>query len=182
MPRTRLTRRAGPRRKLVWARRVIAVTNVPAALPAFSAPTRVDLLSEFVTAYGAALIGCTIVRIRGFLQVSETAAGNGALVRAGFYIGDANDIVRGPNANDNAFDSNSVGKDFFGFEPFQAPGPGAQDNTALGSETVARLIDIRAMRKLEEVSQRLVLDVSTSSGTANQVIMNGDLSVLVMLP
>lgn len=156
--------------------------NTPAALPAFAAPTRFDLLAPFVTAYGAALIGCTVVRIRGFLQCNETAAGNGSLVRFGFYIGDANDIVRGPNANDNAFDSNSVGKDYFGFEPFAAPSPAAPDNTLLGTDTVARMIDIRAMRKLEEVSQRLILDVSLSSTTANIVTFSGDLSILLMLP
>jgi len=135
-----------------------------------------------VQAYGAALIGCTVVRIRGYLQVSETAAGNGSLVRVGFYIGDANDVVRGPNANDNAFDSNSVGKDYFGFEPMLAPGPAANDNTALGSEVSARLIDIRAMRKLEEVSQRLIMDVSGRSSTANAFTVNADVSILLMLP
>lgn len=167
----------------MWARVSLGIQNVPGVLPAFSAPQRIDLLAPFVTAYGAALIGCTIVRVRGFMSFRQQTAGNGAVVRAGFYIGDANDVVRGPNANDNAFDSNSVGKDYFGFEPFVVPGPAASNSAPyFGSDPVSRMLDIRAMRKLEEVSQRLILDISTAANAANQVNGDGDLSILIMLP
>lgn len=116
------------------------------------------------------------------MLITEASGVAGQLVRAGLYIGDANDIVRGPNANDNAFDTNSVGKDYFGFEPFFAPGSQASDNVVSGSDPVARMIDIRAMRKLEEVSQRLVLDISSTSAVVQTSAFSADLSVLIMLP
>lgn len=180
MPRRSL-RRAGPRRKLVWARTQNSFTLSSVALPALSAPVRHDALAQFVQAYGASLIGTTVVRVRGILN----ATGNGAVAQSvtiAAYIGDANDIVRGPNANDNYYDSNSRGKDYFMVEPFFIP-PTTASTVLFPNETQGRVVDVKAMRKLDEVSQRLVIDASPISGALqNNNTFNLDLSILLMLP
>lgn len=181
MPRTSFRRRSAPRRKLVWARQSQqAVTVTGAVAPALAAPTRLDALDQFVAAYGAALIGCTIVRIRGVLGLVQPVA-NAQNMTFNAYIGDANDIVRGPNANDNYYDNNAAGKDYFAVEPFFSPGI-ASDNKVGSTEVQARLIDVRSMRKLEEVSQRLIFDFSAFSAGATTINWTMDLSILLMLP
>lgn len=179
----RLSRRVSrgtPRRKLVWARQIAAVTVPTVAAPAFSAPARIDVLDEFVTAYGAALIGSTVVRVRGFIACVSAPAGVAVAYAVVGFIGDANDIVRGPNANDNFFDSNATGKDYFIVEPFFLPG--SASTAVLGTEISARLVDDRAARKLDEVSQRFVIDVSGTAGAVTATTVQLNLSVLLMLP
>lgn len=92
-------------------------------------------------------------------------------------------MARGPNANDNAFDALSEGKDYFFFEPFFLNAPDhVQTN---GTVQYVRMIDIRSSRKIEELNQTLVLDVS-AAGVANAAAENigfaVDLSFLLMLP
>lgn len=164
----------------MWARDQASVNVTAAVAPALAAPTRIDFLQDFVTAYGASIIGTTVVRVRGLVVANSGADGNNATIRMCGYIGDANDIVRGPNANDNAFDSNSVGKDYFLFEPFFCPDTAVFGLT--GGDGTVRLIDVKAQRKLEEVSQRLVIDVSAAASVATTVNFGYDLSVLLMLP
>lgn len=177
-------RRSGPKRKLVWARQQFGIAVATAILPAVSAPVRIDALDEFVQAYGASMIGATVVRIRGILAVTnDNATVNQTSGTFTAYIGDANDIVRGPNANDNYYDSNSRGKDYFCVEPFIGPSNLASQDGLLGSDVCARVIDVRAQRKLEEVSQRLIFDISAVGPNAvNNFAMAGDLSILLMLP
>lgn len=184
MPRRSLNRRTGPRRKLVWARQQFGVGVATAILPAVNAPVRIDALDEFVTAYGASMIGATVVRIRGILGTSsDNATVNQTSATFTAYIGDANDVIRGPNANDNYYDSNSRGKDYFAVEPFIGPSNLPAQDGMLGSDVCARVIDVRAMRKLEEVSQRLIFDISAvGPNTVNQFSCFGDLSILLMLP
>jgi len=182
MPRTSRSRRTSPRRKLVWARQTASVGVVTAVAPAFAAPTRVDVLDEFVQAYGASMIGATIIRVRGIMIGSQAAQAAVAQVVATMYIGDANDVVRGPNANDNFFDSNSTGKDYFLVEPFFCPSSAAISQTYQGNDVSGRVIDVRAMRKLEEVSQRLILDVSGQSAAVSNQPFFCQLSILIMLP
>lgn len=151
------------------------------ALPAFSAPARVDVLAQFVNSYGAALIGCTIVRMRGI--INATGIGTVAQsVTAAAFIGDSNDVTRGSNANDNFYDSQSRGKDYFLVEPFFLPATTSDVRLSPG-DAQQRVIDVRAMRKLDEVSQRVILDFSPISGALqNNNTMNFDLSMLIMLP
>lgn len=167
---------------MVWARQQASSVVAFSALPAFSAPTRVDALDEFVQAYGASIIGSTVVRIRGLMGVSLEPAASASLTWTAF-IGDANDVVRGPNANDNYYDSNSRGKDYFGVEPFVAPTLGAVNQDLVnGSDGIMRMVDIKSSRKLEEVSQRLIFDISAIGGVAGNVTLLQDLSILLMLP
>lgn len=171
----------GTRRKLVWARQAGSVTVATAAAPATAAPTRVDLLAPFVAELGAAPIGCTITRVRGIMGV-DTITATTAQLTAVMYIGDGNDIARGPNANDNFYDDSSAHKDYFLVEPFLAPSTAATDLHLHGNDVVARIIDSKSSRKLEEVSQRLVLDISGNAVAVSTQVFFFDLSVLVMLP
>lgn len=172
----------GTSRQLVWARRSGGFAVTAAAAPAFAAPVRDDVLASLVQAHGASLLGSTIVRVRGLMAITAPPATGTAGLTAAMYIGDANDVVRGPNANDNYYDSNSTGKDYFLIEPFLAPVQVAATEPLDGSVVISRLIDSKSSRKLEEVSQRLILDVSAFSNNAGTVGFNIDLSVLVMLP
>lgn len=153
-----------------------------AAAPALAAPTRVDLLASFVTQLGFAPVGCTIVRVRGIMGVDNEVATT-AQITATLFIGDGNDITRGPNANDNYYDGSASGKDYFMVELFLSPALGAAADEAFrGGDVCARLIDVKSSRKLEEVSQRLVMDVSAFAVAVSTQQVFFDLSVLVMLP
>lgn len=158
----------------------MAITT--AAAPAFASPTRVDFLSTFVAELGAAPIGCTVVRVRGIMGIDQLQAAT-ANVTAVMFIGDGNDITRGPNANDNYYDTSSTGKDYFLVEPFVSPAVSvAADAHLSGTDVVARMIDVKSSRKLEEVSQRLVLDFSAQAVAVSTQQAFFDLSVLLMLP
>lgn len=171
----------GPRRKLVWTRFSTAQTVSTAASPGFNAPARIDVLGPFETQYGAQLLGATVMRTRGYLGISGLSTTSIQFVRFCMYVGNANDIVRGPNANDNAFDVNSAWKDYMLVEPFISPNSAV--NGIQTSDVFIRTIDNRSKRKLEELDQSLILDVSGRSGAAaDSFTFVADLSVLVALP
>jgi len=128
------------------------------------------------------MIGATIIRVRGLMIGSQAAQAATASLTACMYIGDANDVVRGSNANDNYYDSNSRGKDYFLVEPFFCPNTAAAVQPYQGNDVAGRIIDVKAMRKLEEVSQRLIMDVSGLSAAVSTQTFLADLSILIMLP
>lgn len=169
------------RRKLVWARSVASATVSSPVPPALNAPTRFDILSSFETIYGAQLLGATIMRVRGRMGVAGVST-EGVAIRATMRIGSQNEVVRGPNANDNAFDSNAVSLDYFMFEPFLC-NTAAGATLTNGNDIHGRMIDVRSHRKLEELNQSLILDYSSVGlGVAVQnITMVHDLSILVAL-
>lgn len=122
-----------------------------------------------------------MVRIRGQALHIDPAAGDIIHSRLTVYVGDNNDVQRGPNANDNSFDSLSENRDYFVFEPFIAGTTGG----TIGTDQLGRAIDVRSSRKLEELNQTLVIDWSTV-GVQNPAnvtsIVHVDLSILLMLP
>lgn len=115
-------------------------------------------------------------------------------LRATAYVGNNNEIQRGPNANDNSFDNLSENKDYFIFEPFHTafvPDQGGTDVTPglfpfQGTPLEARMIDVKSSRKIEELNQTVILDVSGES--ANNIDAGAivgfvfDLSLLLALP
>lgn len=195
MPRRSFSRRrARPRRKLVWARSR-GTLSVPLAIPpALDAPARLDLLLEFEQSLGSSVVGTTLVRTRGYMGCFDTdalAENIDARIRATCYIGNNNEIQRGPNANDNAFDNLSENKDYFLFEPFSpAKRTTAGDTVGLhpyaGGPLESRMIDVKSSRKIEELNQTVILDVSaesTNNNAENSIIaFNFDLSLLLALP
>lgn len=100
------------------------------------------------------------------------------------YIGDNNDVARGTNPEDSAFSPLSENRDYFMWEPFFFEGDPNSLTRAGGSDAVARVIDVKASRKIEEVNQAAILDVSAQA-VVSGVSVPGiyvNLSTLVMLP
>lgn len=165
----------------MWARQVLQLTTNADIAPALATPARADVLAGFEASYGASPIGATVVRCRGQMLQIDSATGDIIHTRLTMYVGDNNDVQRGPNANDNSFDQLSENRDFFFFEPFIFGTTGG----TVGTDQLGRSLDVRSSRKLEELNQTLVLDYS-AAGVNNPaivpVIMNLDISLLLMLP
>lgn len=188
MPRRRTySRGRGARRKLVWVRAHDSLTVAAAIAPALAVPTRVDLLSAFEASLGASPIGATVVRTRGYMAVSDTDPVANAVIafRATAYVGNNNEVQRGPDTNDNSFDQLSENKDYFLFEPFLLDASGTSTTYTGGSDPVSRMVDIKSSRKIEELNQTLILDVSADSpnlAATSNTAFHFDLSLLLMLP
>lgn len=126
------------------------------------------MLSGFETAYGAQLIGCTIARVRLDLTVLTPTAPGGLLY--GVRVADvdqATDLAVAPTY-----------------------GPGSRPHldwmawgTVLTESSSARAVkevDVRSMRKVEELGETLVLSVENAG--VDSITWGGAISVLVMLP
>ena len=154
------------RRKFVWAR------SVTGEFAAIGTVTSSNLLAAFETAYGANLIGATVARIRGVISVRPDATGADTTVIVGAKVKDASDTtLTGPNANPH--------DDWMMFEPFlmSAAVTGiTQTQTALTRE-----VDIKAMRKLDEIGQQLTI-VADQSGTETASELAWCLSIGLLLP
>lgn len=170
----------------MWARINGAVTVAVAIAPALAAPTRFDALLEFEQSLGSSTVGATIVRTRGYFSWADTGRVENVITqcRATMYVGNNNEVTRGPNANDNAFDDLSANKDFFLFEPHLIDAPEADTQTG-GDDTHGRLIDVKSSRKIEELNQTVILDFSAQTPNGVAVANVGcvfDLSMLLMFP
>ena len=140
------------RRKLVWARDDGVVTVPSAAAPALAAPARINILNPFFVNMGASLVGCTIMRIRGYIWCLGINAVR-QQVRAVMWIGDSNDALRAPNANDNPFDDISSSKDFFGVYPLLTSSVVEEQLMPI----TGAMVDVKSSRKLEELNQVLLI-------------------------
>lgn len=149
--------------------------------PPFSPPAHIDLLSAFETAYGAQLIGCTVVRVRGVVAVLGAAGADTVLYRATLHIGTQQEAARATVAADSAYDAQSASHDYMMFEPFIGA---TAANGVDGSMAQARMIDVKSARKLEELNQSLIFTVSARSlGAAVGVTTTAfDFSVGIKLP
>ena len=181
------SRGTGSRRKLVWVRAHDTLSVAAAIAPALAVPTRVDLLSAFEASLGASPIGATVVRTRGYMQVSDVdpIANANIAFRACAYVGNNNEVQRGPDANDNAFDDLSENKDYFLFEPFFLAPTDADSVAVNGTDPASRMIDVKSSRKIEELNQTIILDVSADSSNlavTSNTAFAFDLSLLLMLP
>lgn len=175
-----------PRRKLVWARIVASGTAPIAITPALATPARLDGLLNFEQSLGASTVGVTVRRTRGYFVAYDVDQAAGEIEQCRFtaYVGDNNDIDDPANANDSSFDDLSENRDFYLFEPFVLPPPNAA-SPAGQSDISGRLIDNRSSRKLEELNQTIIYDVSAFSPNAAAVGAVGftfDLSMLLALP
>lgn len=186
MPRRRFGGRSRvPRRKMVWARTQGTLT-IPVGAAALLAPARTDALLEFEQSLGASTVGATVVRTRGYCVAvdEDAAAGESVRLRVTMYVGNNNEVTRGPDAGDNAFDLASQNKDYFFMEPFHITSPGTQAAVG-GADPHSRMIDVKSSRKIEELNQTVILD---GSGQAIALAANinvavaFDLSMLLMLP
>lgn len=171
MATSRRRRRGGtlPRRKLVWARTSTETTFASAA--PFT-PFQADLLAGFVARYGADPVGCTIARIRGYVQCTSTVTLTPLVVA----------IRTGTEGEVAATDFNPMTageyNDWMAYEPMLA---GLAAREPFG-DVGARMIDVKSMRKLQELDETLFLYAGTDLAAAGTVQLAFNLSVLLMLP
>lgn len=188
---SRLGRRSPRRamRKVVWARfQQNNLTLNTETLPngPFNIATRLFPLAGFEAAYGASLIGCTIQRVRGYVAIQ--GAGTSAIqTRVGLKVTDDTVLAAGEGS---LFDLSAQGgaeDHWMGFYPLWTSGAAATSVLASpgvdgGGLSMAH-VDVRSRRKLTELGQKLVLDVSAGGAVATfDPQFFADLSILVALP
>lgn len=143
-------------------------------------------MGPFEAAYGAQLIGCTIMRVRGLFVTQTEVNGHLAISRLTLHVGPQEDLSRPLLPQDNAYDPASQELDYMMVEPFVSPIFDTQTTVQIPGNAPAtqRIIDVRARRKLEELNQSLLLRYSARSdiAIAGGVLGTYDLSVLVALP
>ena len=167
MARRRYTTRVSrdTRRKFVWGRFTVNQTIQPAQV------VRYDLMDDFNTRYGADLLGATVVRIRGGMQVRSTNPGE-ELIWTAIVQPDSGDPNIGPDEGpiQNAF------ADWMMVEPFATSGPNAD------SVTAARLVDCQASRKMEELGESLFGYAAAPAGNVGNLEFWAYLSIGLKLP
>lgn len=163
MARRRKVSRGTPRKK-VWVRHFIGESELLAGAGAYSLP-----LLSFEASYGAQLLGCTILRVRADLYVESTVQSAGYLY--GLRVATADVVADLAPA------------------PAQAPGSmphadwmayGLITAGATGGFSHSEDVDVRSMRKLDELNQTLLLAVENAG--ADAVTWAGQMSILVALP
>lgn len=171
MPIRRSSSRSAPaRRKLVWARWFSA----PLVSPVVGTAQTFFPLDTFETAYGAQLIGCTVMRIRGTITAKRVNnSANGQLVWA-VKVADL------PGVNPEAPASTGINDDWFMYETWcGVEGAVAADQPIIIQE---RRIDVRSRRKLDELGQRLAISVEATGTATSQWATSAALSFLIALP
>lgn len=162
----------GTRRKFVWVRHLLLTSGTNFTVGS-------DLLSQFETDYGAQLIGCTIVRIRGLIFAnSDGAAGTTNHVRFGARVLSGALDLSGPVPDQSPFvDENA---DWMLWEPMIHSIPPLDDGPDVG---IMRMIDVKSSRRLEELGERLVMFSASNPGaTTVEWAYGWDLSIGVKLP
>lgn len=153
------------RRKRIWVRRTITEAELAAGASAHSL-----LLADFEADYGAQLIGVTVARIRMTLTLDSGAEARGGLlfgVRVA-TVDQVTDLAVSPT-----------------YGPGSRPGAdwmtwGLLTHMDQGGFRTARDYDVKAMRKIDELAQTLVLSVENAG--AAPLTWGGAVSVLVLLP
>lgn len=162
---SRVSRGTVQRRKRIWVRRTVTEASLAAGATAHSL-----LLADFEADYGAQLIGVTVARIRMTLTLDSGAEVNGGLlfgVRVA-TVDQVSDLAVSPT-----------------YGPGTRPGAdwmtwGLLTHMENGAFRVAKDYDVKAMRKIDELAQTLVLSVENAGAAA--VTWGGAISVLVLLP
>lgn len=168
MPTTRrVSRGRGPQRKMVWARNIV---STPIVAPVATG-IQVNLLGQFEAEYGANLIGATVVRVRGAIFAAPAVAGPSACVFATRVSNDA-DATAGGGPIDSPY------ADWSMWEPFVFNDAGVADQTG-DSDLLGRIVDVRSMRKLEEINEQFTAWVQPSNQAYN---VSWNLSILLKLP
>lgn len=164
------TRRSGssPCRKLIWARQPAVNLTMLAG-----ATQTVDLLANFETAYGAQLIGCTVMRIRGSVQtrlVTINAANVQQPVIVASIVTAALVTPTGPLSDPHA--------DWMQYDSvYPMHGADAAGFPMIGNH----VFDVKSRRKIDELSQRCLMQfTNTNGGSTVEGVMS--VSTLLMLP
>lgn len=164
-----------PRRKLVWARTLFAGSIASQAAPQDT--LFVNLLGQFETQYGADMLGCTIMRIRGNLTWSatgQTTVPSIAQLIVGVRIAtQESSLPPAPLTElpDTAGPALSPHSDWMLFHPVTSYVNGDGSN----------VIDAKSMRKLDELGQYLLMAIQPGN-VSMAATVNGTFSTLLALP
>lgn len=164
--------RGTARRKLVWARR--AEEQFAVAAGNFNG---LNLLGDFETAYGANLIGCTVVRIRIRWAPFVADTTGQPVAGMGVRVVDEADISTSVSTSPLG-PMNDIHADWMAWDTSVAT-----QTLAGGSQVgplVSRYVDVKAMRKVDELGQGLYMLVDHVA--AIPVTYSVSTSVLVALP
>lgn len=165
----------GTRRKLVWARRPEEQFSV--ATGEFNG---LNLLGDFETAYGANLIGCTIVRMRIRWSAFVADTTGQPVAALGVRVADEATITA-TAPTDPLGPLNDAHADWMAWDTtLTTVLQGATTNPSLVGPLASRYLDVKAMRKVDELGDAAWLLVDHSSAEA--VVFNLSTSVLVALP
>lgn len=162
-------RRPGPRRKLVWARTGPVENQTKTA--GVAGTSRTDLLAQFQTTYGAQLLGCTVMRIRGTWAYVAAVGDIKKPITCGIRVFDeAHNIATlpGPITDPHA--------DWMYYETLLANEPQVAGTTYTGRS----VFDVRSRRKIEELGQGLAIAFEGNSAVAQDFWWQA--SVLLALP
>lgn len=169
-------RGASQRRRTVWARTSFASTLTTGA--PFNA-IAVDLLTDFSARYGADPLGCTLLRTRGIIAAQSNSA-NGVAFTVGVRIGSDRDASL-TDTEQNPM-TNGEYLDWLLYEPFIAGSGAGLTLPWNGTDVVARVIDVKAKRKLEELDQTIILNAGSSAALVTTASLVVNLSMLLALP
>lgn len=151
-------------------------------------PTRFNLLTNFETAYGANLIGCTVMAVKGWLGFlgQSTVAGDNFFARVGIKVTDQPLALVAPNDSlyDTSAQTGGAHDDWMAFFPLFVGSTGAgQASPSLdGAGSGWARVDVQSRRKIQELGEALILDISAIAVTGIDLVYAHDLSILVALP
>lgn len=120
-----------------------------AVVPATPGALFVNLLGNFETTYGAQLIGCTAVRIRGVIKYDHAGAGDVSAVTA-IRVVDDQEVATLTGARGPLLD---LYADWMMFEPTIRSGLTEDEH----------VFDVQSSRKIEELGQGLYVAIQSTS-------------------
>lgn len=166
---------ARPRRKLVWARTLVAGSISSTTFPAPGDVAYVNLLGQFETQYGADMLGCTIMRLRGRVGFVVTGVNTASIAQLIFGARIATQESSSPPAPltelpDSAGPATSPHADWMCYAPI--------NSTFNGDDS--GLIDVKSMRRLDELNQYFL--GAFQMGNNSAATFNATLSTLLALP
>ena len=154
------------RRTFQWARRRLVIAALaPAGV------SRDDGLTGWLAQAGlSSPVGLTVVRVRGVLQITTTAAASQG-ARFGMIVRNQRPLVA--SVEDGPY--NAEHDDWFVWQPLRSDPAGP-------STTSSVWIDAKGSRQIREVKQELQIWVAADPGNAAACVVNYDLSIGVKLP
>ena len=159
----------GPSRKRIWARQNEVVTGTVDGV-------HVDLLQEFEATYGAQLIGSTVARVRGKVSARPTLD---APTNVNPFITFGAIVLNTTGVGQDVAPLDEPHADWAFYEPCFALN---RDISTAGDFATAQVhcdVDIKSMRKIEELNQSFFLVVQSPNVDWTVAL---SMSVLVLLP
>lgn len=189
MPSRRTTR--APRRKLVWARTTFGGTLDLNQVAPTNDSLFFNILGQFETAYGADLLGCTIIRHRGLWSYTVTGDTGSALDLGILTYGarieteETRGVAPSVELPDNAGPFSSPHADWSTYEPMGIDRAVVVSGLYRSSGT--HTFDSKAMRRLDELNQyflgALQFNAAQVAGSPDvNLLVTGVTSTLIALP